>query len=293
MNENQMTGGKGKNGKVYSIRAKWLRGLYRGDTAPVMNQPQAKAMPAVVQKRVKTATPIAMTSPYIIKFTEEDAHLTEEYRKLKSAVLMMLQPHAKQNTIVVTSAESGEGKSLTALNLALVLAQESNRTVLLVDADLRRPSLHTYLGVKPQLGLADCIIDRVDLHDALIKTTIPRLNFLGAGKKTETPAELLSSDRMKELMREIKDRYRDRIIIFDTPPALIFTDIRVLSQFADGILFVVKEGVATSSVRDALAALKGSPVLGIVYNGASPEQLNGRYHRYYRYYHRQQEDKQK
>jgi protein-tyrosine kinase len=293
MSENEMTSGKGKNGKVYSIRAKWLRGLYRGDTAPAMNQPQTKAMPAMEQKRVKTATPIAMTSPYIIKFTEEDAHLTEEYRKLKSAVLMMMQPHAKQNTLVVTSAESGEGKSLTALNLALVLAQESNRTVLLVDADLRRPTLHTYLGVKPQFGLADCIIDKVDLHDALIKTTVPRLNFLGAGKKTETPAELLSSDRMKDLMREIKDRYRDRIIIFDTPPTLIFTDIRVLSQFADGILFVVKEGVATSSVRDALAALKGSPVLGIVYNGASPEQLNGRYHRYYRYYHRQQEDKKK
>jgi protein-tyrosine kinase len=295
MNVNEITTVKEEREKIPAFRVKWLKRLFQGDAdvapAPAAALPQAKAMPAVEQKRTKKATPLALTSPYIIKFTEEDAHLTEEYRKLKSAVLMMMQPNDKKNILVITSSESGEGKSLTAVNLALVLAQESNRTVLLVDADLRRPALHTYLGVKPVLGLADCIIDNVDLHHALIKTTVPRLNFLGAGKKTDTPAELLSSDKMKELMREIKDRYHDRIIIFDTPPTLIFTDIRVLSQFADGILFVVKEGVASSSVRDALVALKGSPVLGIVYNGASPEQLIGRYHRYYRYYNRQHDNK--
>ncbi|HYA87152.1 MAG TPA: polysaccharide biosynthesis tyrosine autokinase [Nitrospirota bacterium] len=290
MSENEITIGKAERGKVPAFRIKWLRRLYQGDVGPVAAQPSAQATPAVEQKRKKTATPIKITSPYIIKFTEEDAPLTEEYRKLKSVVLMMMKQNAKQNTLVVTSSESGEGKSLTAVNLALVLAQESNRTVLLVDGDLRRPALHTYLGVKPDFGLADCILDRVDLHDALIKTTVPRLNFLAAGKRTDAPAELLSSDRMKEFMQEIKNRYHDRIIIFDTPPTLIFTDIRVLSPFADGILFVVKEGVAANSVRDALAVLKGSPVLGIVYNGASPEQLNGRYHRYYRYYNRKQQD---
>jgi len=293
MSENEMTAEKEERGKVPAFRIKWLKRLYQGDITPVAERQPAQAMPAVEQKRKKAATPVTITSPYIIKFTEEDAPLTEEYRKLKSAVLMMMKQNAKQNTLVVTSSESGEGKSLTAVNLALVLAQESNRTVLLVDADLRRPSLHTYLGVKPNFGLADCILDKVDLHDALIKTTVPRLNFLAAGKKTDTPAELLSSDRMKEFMQEIKNRYQDRIIIFDTPPTLIFTDIRVLSQFADGILFVVKEGTAANSVRDALAALKGSPVLGIVYNGASQEQLNGRYHRYYRYYNRQQKDNKK
>jgi protein-tyrosine kinase len=293
MGKNEMTAEKEERGKVPAFRIKWLKRLYQGDITPVAERQPAQAMPAMEQKRKKAATPVTIASPYIIKFTEEDAPLTEEYRKLKSAVLMMMKQNAKQNTLVVTSSESGEGKSLTAVNLALVLAQESNRTVLLVDADLRRPSLHTYLGVKPNFGLADCILDKVDLHDALIKTTVPRLNFLAAGKKTDTPAELLSSDRMKEFMQEIKNRYQDRIIIFDTPPTLIFTDIRVLSQFADGILFVVKEGTAANSVRDALAALKGSPVLGIVYNGASQEQLNGRYHRYYRYYNRQQKDNKK
>lgn len=239
----------------------------------------------------KAATPLNIKSPYVIRFTDQDAHITEEYRKLKSVILAMMQKNSKQNTIMVTSSESGEGKSLTAVNLALVLAMECDRTVLLVDADLRRPTLHTYLGLKPGLGLADCLENGIDVHPALIKTTMPRLSFLSAGKQTNTPAELLSSDRMKALMQEIKNRYHDRFIIFDTPPALIFSDTRVLSSFADGILFVVKEGVAASSVRDALAVLKGGPLLGIVYNGVCPEQLNGRYHRYHKYYNRQYERK--
>ena len=239
----------------------------------------------------KAATQLNIKSPYVIRFTDQDAHITEEYRKLKSVILAMMQKNSKQNTIMVTSSESGEGKSLTAVNLALVLAKECNRTVLLVDADLRRPTLHTYLGLKPGLGLADCLENGIDLRPALIRTTEPRLSFLSAGKKTNIPAELLSSDRMKDLMQEIKNRYHDRFIIFDTPPALIFSDMRVLSTFADGILFVVKEGVAASSVRDARAVLKGGPLLGIVYNGVCPEQLNGRYHRYHKYYSRQNEEK--
>lgn len=246
----------------------------------------AQAMPAGNRNWKKAVTSVSITSPYVIKFTDQDGHLTEEYRKLKSAVLMMMRKNANQNTLMVASSESGEGKSLTAVNLALVLAQESNRTVLLVDADLRRPTLHTYLGVNPAIGLADCLTNGADLRTALVKTTVPRLNFLAAGKRTKNPAELLSSDRMKELVQEIKNRYSDRFIIFDTPPALLFSDIRVLTPFADGIIFVVKEGVAVNSVRDALSALKGSPLLGIVYNGASPEQLKRRYHGYHNYYSR-------
>jgi len=260
-----------------------LESAFRGNESGRLRN----AVPLADQHAKKKVTSLSITNPYIIRFTQEDGHLTEEYRKLKSAVLMMMPKNANQNTLMVASSESGEGKSLTAVNLALVLAQESNRTVLLVDADLRKTTLHTYLGVNPRLGLADCLADGIDLHAALVKTTVPRLNFIAAGKKTDTPAELLSSDRMKELMQEIKNRYHDRVIIFDTPPALIFSDIRVLSPFADGIIFVVKEGVAVNSVRDALGALKGSPLLGIVYNGASPEQLNGQYHRYHQYYRRQ------
>jgi len=283
--------------------SRWVSSMKSGDAAPVADAPpageRASDEPSMRKKltaannAVKTANPLRTGNPYIIRFTEEDAHITEEYRKLKSVILTMMQQKANQNIVMVTSSESGEGKSLTATNLALVLAQECDRTVLLIDADLRRPTLHTYMGFKPALGLADCIADGIDVGHALVRTAIPKLTFLSAGKRTSTPAELLSSERMKELMREIKDRYRDRFIILDTPPSLIFSETRVLSTYADGILFIVKEGVPAGSVRDALSTLKGSPVLGIVYNGVSPEQLNGRYKRYYHYYKQQQDGTKK
>ncbi len=270
---------------------RWISSMTGGDIGSVPHQ-QASAGPApVIKGAAKAETALRITNPYVIKFSDQDAHITEEYRKLKSIVLTMMHKNDTQNTIMVTSSESGEGKSLTAVNLALVLAQECDRTVLLVDADLRRPMLHTYLGLKPALGLVDCLADGIDIHPALIKTTVPRLSFLPAGKMTKTPAELLSSDRMKKLVQEIKSRYQDRFIIFDTPPTLIFSDTRIMSSFADGILFIVKEGVPVSSVREALATLKGSNVLGIVYNGVSQEQLNGRYHRYYKYYSRKLDGK--
>jgi Mrp family chromosome partitioning ATPase len=92
---------------------------------------------------------------------------------------------------------------------------------------------------------------------------------------------------MKALIREVKHRYPDRYIIIDTPPALLFSETHVIGSYVDGILFIVKEGVASSSVRAALDILKDNSILGIVYNNASPEQLNGRYHHYYQYYDQQ------
>jgi protein-tyrosine kinase len=248
-------------------------------------------MPPVEQRVIENvemmAEPLKTNNPYIIRFTEQDLPVTEEYRKLRSSILRMTQGEKNNNTLMVTSSESGEGKSLTAVNLALVMAQEFNHTVLLVDADLRRPTLQTLLGVEPVLGLTDCLADGIDVGRALAKTGIPKLTFLSAGRKTPKPAELLSSNKMKALVHELKHRYPDRYIIIDTPPALLFSETHVISSFVDGILFIVKEGVASSSVLAALDILKNSPILGIVYNNASLEQLNGRYHHYYHYYKQQ------
>jgi len=240
--------------------------------------------PLVNEKEEVVTLPLKSKDPHVIRFTEQDVHVAEEYRKLRSMILRLTKKQANQNTIMVTSAESGEGKSLTATNLALVLAQEFNHTVLLVDADLRRPALHAFLGVETTLGLTDCLVDGIDVGRALTKTGIPKLTFLSAGRKTNRPAELLSSNKMKSLVHELKHRYQDRYIIIDTPPILLFSETHAVSSYVDGILFVVKEGVASSSVRAALDILKDVQILGIVYNNANPEQLNGRYHHYYRYY---------
>ncbi len=246
------------------------------------------AVGSLALERTKTeGAKLNLASPCIIQFTDEHAPLTEEYRKLKSLIIkLMKKDDSNANTIMVTSSESGEGKSLTAINLALVMAQEYNHTVLLVDADLRRPVLHTYLGLKPAAGLTDCIIDGVDPGRAIIRTSMPQLSVLPAGRRTDKPAELISSNRMKALIHEVKHRYHDRFIILDTPPALLFSETHVLSSYVDGVLFIVKEGVSGSSVRASLEVLKEAPLLGIVFNDVHPDQMNGRRERYYKYYHR-------
>jgi len=178
-------------------------------------------------------------NPCIVAYANPDSPIAEEYRKLKTVLLRMTRDEFR-NTLMVTSSVSGEGKSVTSANLAVMLAREYGQTVLLIDSDLRRPSLHEYLGMAPRVGLADCLEDRIDAGSAIVKTGIPKLSFMSAGKKVENPGELLSSQRMKEFLLELKHRYRDRYIIIDTPPILLFAETHAMSLLVDGVLVVVK-----------------------------------------------------
>ncbi len=252
--------------------------IHRRDPSPALEPLQGN------EPAIKALNP---TNPNIIGSDVRHAPFAEEYKKLKAMILQITKRKENYNTIMVTSSEPGEGKSLTAINLALVLAQEYNHTVLLVDADLRRPSLHGYLGLEPAMGLTDCLVEGIDVSQALVKVGTRKFSFLSAGRKASNPAELFSSNKMKNLIHEIKCRYRDRYIIIDTPPVLAFAETHIMSSYADGILFVVREGASSSCVRSALDILDGGNVLGIVFNNASAEQLHGKYTHYYRYYHEQ------
>ena len=234
-------------------------------------------------------TIINPSNPCIINFRNPDTPIAEEYRKLKTVILRMTREHFR-NTVMVTSAISGEGKSVTSANLAIMLAREYGQTVLLIDADLRRPSLHGYLGMAPQLGLADCLDDNIDAGKAIVKTGLPKLSFLSAGKRVENPSELLTSQRMQAFLLELKYRYRDRYILIDTPPILLFAETQAMSTLVEGVILVVKEGgVSVKGMTDMLDILKSATVLGIVYNDASTTSMDGRYHsHYYRYYHEKQ-----
>jgi protein-tyrosine kinase len=226
-------------------------------------------------------TPLPVSNPLLVVPGSKNNPAAEEYRKLKSLVLRMTKREKFLNTLVVTSAGSNEGKTLTSLNLAIVLAQEYDHSVLLVDADLRRPSVHRYLGIHPEVGLAQCLQENVPVSRVLVKTGIGRLVVLPAGGAVVDPVELLSSFRMKDIVRELKNRYPDRYIIFDTPPAAPFADAQVLGQVVDGVLFVVREGVArTNNLREGLASLKDANLLGVVYNDASFSPGSGRYYYY-------------
>lgn len=223
--------------------------------------------------------------PMIFTFSDPRSPIAEEFRKLKSTLVNMARQGDMRQTVMITSSLSGEGKSITAINLAITLAQEYDHTVLLVDADLRKPSIHKYFHLTPKVGLSDCLCDGLDLSSALIRTSIGKLSFIPAGREVENPAELLGSQRMKTLVQEMRNRYRDRFVIIDAPPVLPVAETRSLSTYVDGVIFVIREGtVSTQNINDALGAIHRKKVLGVVYNHIRNESLSGRYHYYYHGY---------
>ena len=228
---------------------------------------------------------IKIDNPFLVALKDPASPITEEYRKLKSIIMKLTKRDQYLNTLMVTSTVGAEGKSITALNLAITMAQEYDHTILLLDADVRKTSLHEYLNLDAKVGLTNCLMNEVKVSDALIRTGIGKLSFLPAGRQIKDPAELLSSKRMKELLAEVKNRYPDRYIIIDAPPVLSCAETLSLGHMVDGILFVVMEGVASvDNIQEALSLLKDANVLGLVYNNTSPEAMNSYYSHYYRRY---------
>jgi len=225
--------------------------------------------------------------PSIVAARSADSPVSEEYKKLKSRIVDLTTKEGFKNTLAVTSSVSAEGKSVTAVNLAVSLSQDYDRAVILIDADMRRPTLHTYLNRTPGKGLSDCLLGGIDPDAALMPIGSRKLTFMPAGRKIDDPVEFFASRRMQAFIQELKTRYADRYIIIDTPPILLFAETRKISAFADGTILVVKEGLATvENISEAIDILKGTTVLGIVYNHASLHNLNGRsYYHYYSHYY--------
>jgi len=223
--------------------------------------------------------------PMIFTYNDPRSPIAEEFRKIKTSIVNMVRQGEGKKSLMITSSLSGEGKSLTAINLAITLAQEYDHTVLLIDADLRKPSIHKYFHLSPKAGLADCLCDGTDLSSVMIRTSIGKLSFVPAGREVENPAELLGAQRMKALVQEVKNRYPDRFIIIDSPPVLPVAETRSLSTYVDGVLFVIRQGaVSRRHIDDALNALHRKKVIGLVYNSIRTESLSGRYHYYYHGY---------
>jgi|WetSurMetagenome_2_1015567.scaffolds.fasta_scaffold54134_2 protein-tyrosine kinase len=235
---------------------------------------------------------VHIENPLLATLCDPHSPVSEEYRKLKSVVAKFARQDGFRNIIMVTSSVSSEGKSVTSLNLAITLAQEMDHTVLLVDADLRKPSIQEYLGMEPSKGMSDYLKGEASLSDLLIKTGIGRLTLLPAGTPLKNPVELFSSQKMREFIDEMKNRYHDRFIIIDTPPALMFAETRSLCALSDGVLFVIREGQATpENIVEAMKSLDSTKLIGAVYNDATMATLNGREHYYYYGYGREKEAK--
>jgi len=167
----------------------------------------------------------------------------------------------------VTSATSGEGKTFVSANLAAGLARELHAHVLLVDCDLRVPSLANLFGFSNELGLSDYLRDSRKIADLLLKTRIEKLSVLPGGNVPENPTELIGSKKMEDLIHELKLRYNDRYVIFDSTPLLATSESEVLSTLVDGIIIVVKAGVTPrETVKHAISSLEKEKILGFVLN---------------------------
>ena len=199
--------------------------------------------------------------------------LLEDFRVIKRPLLQRAFAERKDsdkpgNLIMVTSSLPGEGKTYCAINLAMSIAMELDHTVLLVDADVARPSVLRSLGLPAHRGLMDILVDdKVDMADVMLRTNVDTLTILPAGTSTPRATELLASSSMTTLLHEIANRYRDRIVIFDSPPLLLTSESRVLASHMGQIVMVVEAQTTTQhAVQEALRQLDGNQNVNLIYN---------------------------
>lgn len=188
------------------------------------------------------------------------------FRVLRTNILKQLREN-NWNSFAVTSVIPNAGKTFISINLAIAMAMEGNQSVLVVDADLRRPSVGQYLGLQWEFGLVDCLEGEVPLEDALINPGIERLVILPGKSVSNSASELISSHKMVNLIEEIKSRYESRIIIFDIPPLFAADDALLFMPYIDAALLVVEDGKNTADeLQHSMYILEQTNLLGLVVN---------------------------
>jgi capsular exopolysaccharide synthesis family protein len=220
--------------------------------------------------------------PRLIAITQPNSTYCEEYRSLRTHVLHKSQ-RQKLQSLVIASVNPSEGKTITALNLSWMLAQTDGVKALIIDSDLRMPSLTDYLGIEADKGLSDILTDNVLLKDAIVKLEPSGLHLLPGGEQRHDVAELLSGPRFKEILREAREMF-DYIII-DAPPLGIFTDATVLINQADAAMLVIRAGKTKYSAVDrVLESLPRERMLGVVLNQSEEVLTESNYGYSYGYY---------
>ena len=197
--------------------------------------------------------------------------MSEEFRLLKRDLLAQLGGDPRGNRILICSAHSGEGKSFCAINLALSLAAEKDREILLVDADFGKPGIPDALGLTGGPGLMDALADPGQaIEDCVIRTDIPSLSVLPAGQRSNNDTEYLASARTEALLNRLTEGRPDRVILFDSPPVLASSAGAVLASHAAVALLVVRaDQTSESALRDAAGLLKGAGQVQLLLNGVT------------------------
>jgi capsular exopolysaccharide synthesis family protein len=209
-------------------------------------------------------------NPLLVAGLAPKSLAAEQYRQLRTR-LSHAEGSSNLRTVLVTSPQKGEGKSLTSANLALTMAQELHRRVIIIEADLRKPSLQHLFGLPAGPGLAEYLAGAADLKDVMRFLPDHNLTVIPAGTSPANPAELLGSTAMRRLLDQLRTRF-DRVIL-DTPPVLPLADVAVLAPLVDGTLLVVRAGVTPKpAIENALRAFDSSRLLGVVLNESGMEQ---------------------
>lgn len=258
------------------------------DPMPVVAsvEPSAAATPYRAQAWTGPVQPIDRIALVEAGFLRPDGPVTamsEEFRLLKRDLLPQLQGHPRGNRILVCSANSGDGKSFCAVNLALSLAAEKDREILLIDADFGKPGIPQALGLQAGPGLMDALADpMIAIEDCVIRTDIASLAVLPAGAPSNNDTEYLASARTEQLLGRLTEGRPDRILIFDSPPLLAASAAAVLASHAAVALMVVRaDRTSESTLRDAIGMVKGGAQVRLLLNAVRFNSGRRRFGGYY------------
>ncbi len=240
--------------------------------ARTIGLPVVASIPKIENDRIYVDPPSGDVDPRLVVYTAPESAPAEQYRGFAPIFL----EDEKRRVVLVTSAQRGDGKSLTTMNLALTFACDLDRNTLLIDADLRRPTAHRLVRISRRQGLSNVLKNQLDLEEGAVRTTIPNLSVLPAGPSVRNPLALLTSDRFLAVLEEAKQRYD--VVFIDSPPLLPVVDTKLMKRLADLVLFVVR---ADATPRDAVLRSMADmrDVAGVVFNQVSP----GSFERFYYY----------
>lgn len=214
----------------------------------------------------------------LITLIDPSSPISEQFRTIRTNIQFASSADRQIKTIVVTSSGPGEGKSTSSANLAIVFAKSGQR-VLLVDADMRKPTVYKTFKLSNEVGLSTVLSTQKSVLEAAQQTTVENLSVLTSGPKAPNPSELLGSARMDQVIDKARNLYD--IVIFDMPPVVAVTDAQIMASKADGTVLVIRENVSRKEslvkARDLLKMV-GARVLGVVYNGAHHTKDQGYYY---------------
>ncbi|ODB86094.1 hypothetical protein A3195_10595 [Candidatus Thiodiazotropha endoloripes] len=215
-------------------------------------------------KKVKVSEELLRNKRILIGDVKDE--ISDEYKVLRTQVIQLMNKN-NWSTLAISGPKEGCGKTLTSINLCISIARDVNQSVLLVDLDLRRPNIHNYFFTQEVLGISDYLVNKKNLDEILFNPGIERLVVLPGNKSIQNSSEMLSSPQVVQLVNELKNKYSNRLVIFDMPPLLSCDDMLAFTPYVDAFMLVVEDGVTLKQdLKRSVELLDTNKLLGIVLN---------------------------